>query len=180
MALDFRKIIIIDLEATCWQKKKPKGVHHDVIEFGVAVLEVATGKILANDGLLVKPTSSEVSPFCTELTTITPHMLADAPDFRTACQQLQERFQTKQHPWASFGAYDYNQLQRQCNREQVPFPLSAQHLNVKALFALRHQLKYPLGMAGVLDRLKLPLEGTHHRGIDDARNIAHILYRLLN
>ncbi|MEL7250401.1 MAG: 3'-5' exonuclease [Bacteroidota bacterium] len=180
MALDFSKIIIIDLEATCWQKKKPKGVHHDVIEFGVAVLEVATGDILANEGLLVQPTSSEVSPFCTELTTITAEMVADAPDFKTACQQLGEQFNTKRHPWASFGAYDYNQLQRQCSREQVAFPLSAQHLNVKALFALKHGLQQPLGMAGVLQRLNLPLEGTHHRGIDDARNIAHILYRLLN
>ena len=179
MALDFSKIIVIDLEATCWQGKKPKGVHHDIIEFGVAVLEVATGKVLANDGILVKPTSSEVSPFCTELTTITPEMVADAPDFKTACQILIDHFQTKKHPWASFGAYDYNQMQRQCQREQVQLPVSAQHLNVKALFALRNQLKHPIGMAGVLKALALPLEGTHHRGIDDARNIAHILHRLL-
>mgnify|MGYP001797483586 CR=1 FL=1 len=180
MALDFSKIIIIDLEATCWEKKKPKGAHHDIIEFGVAVLEIATGDILANEGLLVRPTSSEISPFCTELTTITPEMVADAPDFKTACTQLVEQFATKRHPWASFGAYDYNQLQRQCNREQVNFPLSMQHLNVKALFALQHQLKHPIGMAGVLKSLNLPLEGTHHRGIDDARNIARILHRLLN
>ena len=40
MPLDFSKIIVIDLEATCWSGKKPKGSHHDVIEFGVAVLEV--------------------------------------------------------------------------------------------------------------------------------------------
>lgn len=179
MALDFSKVIVIDLEATCWQGKKPKGVHHDIIEIGVAVLDVASGKVLQNEGILVQPTSSEVSPFCTELTTITSDMLADAPDFRTASQLLTERFNTKKHPWASFGAYDYNQLQRQCAREQVPFPLSAQHLNVKLLFALCHQLQTSLGMAGVLSKLKLPLEGTHHRGVDDARNIAHILHQLI-
>jgi len=50
---------------------------------------------------------------------------------------------------------------------------------VKALFALRHKLTRPVGMAQALKELGLPLEGTHHRGIDDARNIAHILHRLL-
>ena len=31
------------------------------------------------------------------------------------------------------------------------------------------------GMAGALRRVGLPLVGTHHRGIDDARNIARLL-----
>jgi inhibitor of KinA sporulation pathway (predicted exonuclease) len=30
-------------------------------------------------------------------------------------------------------------------------------------------------MAGALRQLGIPLAGTHHRGIDDARNIAKIL-----
>jgi inhibitor of KinA sporulation pathway (predicted exonuclease) len=34
-------------------------------------------------------------------------------------------------------------------------------------------------MAAALAQLDLPLEGTHHRGIDDARNIAKILHHLL-
>lgn len=31
-------------------------------------------------------------------------------------------------------------------------------------------------MKGALHILDLPLEGTHHRGVDDAKNIAKILY----
>ena len=34
-------------------------------------------------------------------------------------------------------------------------------------------------MARALEMLALPLEGTHHRGADDAWNIAGILARLL-
>lgn len=179
MALDFTKIIIIDLEATCWSSKTPKGQHHDVIEYGVAVLEVASGNILANEGILVKPTNSTVSEFCTELTTITPDMVANAPSFSDASQYLKDKYQANRHPWASYGAYDMNQLKRQCLREKVSFPLSQQHLNVKALFALRHQLSHPVGMDAALKQLGIPLEGTHHRGIDDARNIAKILRQLL-
>ncbi len=179
MALDFSKIIIIDLEATCWQGKKPKGTHHDVIEFGVAVLDTQNGLLLANEGILVKPTSSEVSPFCTELTTITADMVANALPFPEACELLKRTYNAKKHPWASYGAYDLNQLNRQCSREGVEMPLSSQHLNVKALFALKHRLQQPVGMATSLKMLDTSLEGTHHRGVDDARNIAKILRQLL-
>jgi inhibitor of KinA sporulation pathway (predicted exonuclease) len=30
-------------------------------------------------------------------------------------------------------------------------------------------------MAGALSELNIPLEGTHHRGVDDAKNIAKTL-----
>jgi inhibitor of KinA sporulation pathway (predicted exonuclease) len=35
-------------------------------------------------------------------------------------------------------------------------------------------------MAGALELLDIPLEGTHHRGVDDAKNIAKILSWILN
>ena len=35
----------------------------------------------------------------------------------------------------------------------------------------------PLGMKGALAMEDIPLEGTHHRGIDDARNIAKIFIK---
>jgi hypothetical protein len=41
-------------------------------------------------------------------------------------------------------------------------------LNVKTLFALAWGLRRELGMRRALERLELPLEGTHHRGVDDA------------
>jgi inhibitor of KinA sporulation pathway (predicted exonuclease) len=52
-------------------------------------------------------------------------------------------------------------------------------LNVKTLFALLHALPREVGMAAALTRLGFPLEGTHHRGGDDAWNIAAILGALL-
>jgi hypothetical protein len=38
-------------------------------------MNAATGKISKNEGILVKPQYSKVSPFCTELTSITQNML---------------------------------------------------------------------------------------------------------
>lgn len=180
MPINPKKVIVIDVEATCWEKKKPKGQHNDVIEYGLAVLDLASGELTANEGILVQPTTSEISSFCTQLTTITPAMVnQEGQSFSEASAYLTEKYQAKQYIWASYGAYDFNQIHRQCQREGVPFPLSGQHLNVKALFALQQQSPRPVGMAEALRLLQIPLEGTHHRGIDDARNIAKILQRLL-
>ncbi|WP_246259914.1 hypothetical protein [Oxynema aestuarii] len=37
----------------------------------------------------------------------------------------------------------------------------------------------PVGMDEALQRLSLPLEGTHHRGGDDAWNIAKVASKLM-
>ncbi|MCI0413076.1 hypothetical protein L0222_09775, partial [bacterium] len=47
------------------------------------------------------------------------------------------------------------------------------HLNLKAAFARLRGIKR-CGMAAALNILGIPLLGQHHRGIDDARNIARI------
>ena len=66
-----------------------------------------------------------------------------------------------------------------CPRHSIPFPASLEnHLNLKRLFAEQRGLR-PGGMREALRRLDLPLLGTHHRGIDDARNIARIAGKIL-
>lgn len=37
-----------------------------------------------------------------------------------------------------------------------------------------------IGMERALKMLDLPLDGTHHRGIDDAKNIAKIFVRIFD
>lgn len=40
--------------------------------------------------------------------------------------------------------------------------------------------KRGVGMERALSMLELPLEGTHHRGIDDAKNIAKIFVKIFD
>lgn len=169
------KIIVIDLEATCWNGKIPAGEVSEIIEIGVAILDANTGEITDNRAILIKPTKSKVSEFCTELTTITQKLLDDEGiSFDEACKFLARNYQ--QYTWASYGAYDIKMMQNQCKMRQVEYPLSADHINVKELFCEQKGLKKKVGMNGALGILDIPLEGTHHRGVDDANNIAKILY----
>lgn len=170
------KILILDVEATCWSGTIPKGQISEIIEIGVCILDAPSGLISQNKGILIKPESSEVSSFCTQLTTITQEMLDhEGIALNEACSLLIEEYNADQYTWASYGAYDLKMMQTQCLIHHIAFPLSQNHINVKALFAEKKSLKKNTGMIGALQMLGIPLEGTHHRGIDDAKNIAKIL-----
>lgn len=43
---------------------------------------------------------------------------------------------------------------------------------------IRRDFRKPVGMAGMLKAMKTDLEGRHHSGIDDCKNIAKIVERL--
>lgn len=171
------KIIIIDLEATCWDGAIPEDQVSEIIEIGICILDITSGTLSQNKGLLVRPEHSGVSSFCTQLTTITQSLLdEEGISFESACNHLRTAYNAHQYTWASYGAYDLNMMKRQCTERQVPFPLSGDHINVKELFAAKKGLNKRIGMNRALGLLHISLEGTHHRGIDDAKNIGKILH----
>lgn len=171
------KILIVDLEATCWQGSIPEGQVNEIIEIGICLLDTVTGALSGNKGILVRPERSTISPFCKQLTTLTAELLdREGVPFAEACRQLQETYNARQYTWASYGAYDLKMMSSQCDSRGVAFPFSEDHINVKKLFTEKKGLRKPTGMNGALYLLDIPLEGTHHRGVDDARNIGKILH----
>jgi len=173
------KIIVVDVEATCWEDKEKTRKESEIIEVGVCFLDVKTGEITHNRGIIVKPENSEVSEFCTELTTLTQDDVDNGISFRYACEFLMKEYQSRKRTWASYGQYDWFQFRKECENKYVPYPFSSCHINVKNLFALKNKLKREKGMAKALGMANIKLEGTHHRGKDDAYNIAKILRKIL-
>jgi ERI1 exoribonuclease 3 len=51
-------------------------------------------------------------------------------------------------------------------------------INIKKAFRTQYQNKHGKGMAQMLTRLGLELEGRHHSGIDDCKNILRIVQRM--
>lgn len=71
MAKKLDQIIVVDLEATCWEGNPPPGEEQEIIEIGVCALDIASGKRSRKRSLLIRPERSTVSHFCTQLTTLT-------------------------------------------------------------------------------------------------------------
>ena len=179
MAKRLDQIVVVDVEATCWEGEPPAGQASEIIEIGLCLVDVASCERVARWGTFVRPERSDVSPFCTRLTTITPEQARGGLPFADACAQLRREFRTKDRAWASFGDYDRAQFERQCRAAEVPYPFGPSHLNVKTLLALTLGLEREVGMDRALALLDLPLEGTHHRADADAWNIGAILAALL-
>ncbi|MDE3720569.1 exonuclease domain-containing protein [Nocardiopsis sp. N85] len=171
---------IVDVEATCWKGPPPPGTANEIIEVGLTVVDAASGERRGRHGVLVRPRRSEVSPFCTELTGITPEMAAGGLGFAEACRWLADEHGAAERPWASWGDYDRRQFERQCAMTGVGYPFGVRHVNAKKVFAEVHGMrKRAPGMARALEVAGLPLEGRHHRGEDDAWNIGALVAYLV-
>jgi inhibitor of KinA sporulation pathway (predicted exonuclease) len=172
-------LLVIDVEATCWEGEPPSGQENEIIEVGICTLDVATGERREKRSLLVNPELSQISPFCTQLTTLTQEQVDQGISFAEACTILQSEYLSHQRVWASYGDYDRAQFERQCHTRQIAYPFGSRHINIKTLFALCHGLAHEVGMARALEIAGITLEGTHHRGGDDAWNIAALVSRLM-
>lgn len=166
---------VVDIEATCWPERPPAGQHSEIIEIGLTVVDLAARTRVSRHGILVRPARSTVSPFCTELTSLTQEHVDTGVDFAVACRTLIAEFAAPHRPWTSWGAYDLKMFRSQCATTNVPYPFGGQHTNAKKLFAETRGLRRQQGMAQALDTAGLPLEGRHHRGEDDAWNIAALV-----
>ena len=177
MAGEVDKVIVLDLEATCWERSPPAGEEVEIIEIGVCLLGVPTGARERLPGVLVRPTNSRVSELCTRLTTLTQKDVDRGVDFATACAGLAK--QGRDRTWATYGDFDRLLLERQCQERGVPFPLGRTHLNVKNLLALRRGLPLEVGLDRGMAELGLPLEGAGQRAADSASDVARLLWELI-
>lgn len=173
------EIVVVDVEATCWEGGPPPGQVQEIIEIGVCRLDAATLERRGKESLLVRPARSEVSPFCTALTTLTPEQVAGGLGFAEACARLEARHRTRDRLWASWGVFDRIIFDEQCARDGVPSPFGPTHLDVKSLLALARGGRRETPMMDALAQLGIAHEGTHHRGDDDAWNVAALLAALL-
>lgn len=180
MTISQDKIIVVDVEATCWRKEPPPGEINEIIEVGICVLNLTTMQPVNKRGILVKPERSKVSAFCTRLTTITPEMVSTGVSFAEACATLEQEYDTKNYLWSSWGNYDLRIFAAQCALFGVSYPFSDHHMNIKALFASTNQLPKQVGLMRSIKMIGYEPQGTQHRGVDDAWNTAHVLAHLLN
>ncbi|MCP4520463.1 MAG: exonuclease domain-containing protein [Cytophagales bacterium] len=168
--------IIVDLEATCWN---PKGNHqNEIIEIG-AVMVDEDQDIISEFELFVKPTLNPIlSDFCTELTSITQKDVDNAPLFPEAIQRFRTWIGTEEYLLCSWGHYDKIQFKNDCKLHRLGAGWLDEHISLKHQYAeLANLRRGGIGMKKALEREGFSLEGTHHRGIDDARNITKIFLK---
>ena len=173
----FSRYLVIDFEATCCDRGTVPRHEMEIIEIGAVMVDAADFRIEGEFQSFVRPVRHPVlTDFCTSLTSIAQQDVDAAPSF--------PRFVAAFKPWldgyddfafCSWGDYDYRQLHQDCEFHGIPYPIGAAHLNVKRLFSERSATRKKFGLAEAIRKVGLDFAGTHHRGIDDARNNARLL-----
>ncbi|KAF0178529.1 MAG: inhibitor of the KinA pathway to sporulation exonuclease [Limisphaerales bacterium] len=172
--------IIVDLEATCCDAGSIPPHAMEIIEIGAVAVRAGDGAPLAEFQSFVRPVRHPpLTPFCTQLTSIQQTDVDDAPTFPEAVLRLRA-WLTPFSPycWCSWGDYDRKQFRQDCAFHRVAFPFAGPHRNLKTEFVATRGMTKKLGVSEALHALGLKFEGTAHRGLEDARNIARIYQRL--
>lgn len=172
-----KQYIIFDLEATCWEEKNDKA--KEIIEIGAVKLNEDL-EIVDTFSIFVKPTTNpELTEFCKTLTTIKQKDVDNAKNFNDTIQDFENWILSSSEDvkLISWGYYDKKQILEESQYKnysgEIIRLLEDKHISLKHEFAKMRKSR-TCGMKKALDILHLPLEGTHHRGIDDAKNIAEI------
>jgi inhibitor of KinA sporulation pathway (predicted exonuclease) len=172
--------LVIDLEACCWLGNPPQGQYNEIIEIGVVSVGYHTKDVIKVKSIIVKPEFSEISKFCTELTTLTPEYIEEhGVTFSKACEILEKEFDSNTKMWISWGDYDRIAFQKECELKNVKYPLGKTHFNLKEWFALQYGMKQSPSLSKVVKSLGAEFVGTKHRGVDDARMTAVVLKEML-
>jgi len=168
--------LVIDLEATCDDHGAVPKHEMEIIEVGAVLVEAHALAPVGEFQTFIKPVRHPtLTPFCTGLTTITQAEVDGGQSFPDAMLALRRFVGEREVTFGSWGDYDRKQFDQDAGYHRVALPFLARHVNLKKAFSATLGERKLFGMAQALPRVGLSLVGTHHRGIDDARNIARLL-----
>lgn len=191
-------VCVLDFEANQIEftnsKKKslPGRAKMEIIEFPIVLVNTKTLKIESAFESYVQPTKvKKINKECTKITSITQNDVDKAEELSVVMKKvdafLKEKLinRKKSFIFCTCGDWDLKtQLKEQCERDGIERPTYFKsYINIKKAFKShykpkRYEMKF-VSMKTMLNYLRLKLTGKHHRGIDDCKNIAKIVIKLI-
>ena len=178
--LRFDKVNVIDVEATCYPDNVfPKGESQEIIEIGIAEVDLRNRRISDSLSIPIKPQFSRVSTYCTELTGWTQRELnRSGVQYSDAVKVLKERFDSRNRLWISQGSADLRFFRQQTRLCTAPYPFGSEHMNIAVLTAILTGHTKEISMPDALRVLGVSHHGEFHKALDDATNTARQLLEL--
>jgi DNA polymerase III epsilon subunit-like protein len=178
-------IVVVDLEASCPAEDQGNNAvdRSSIIEIGAVRLDRRSLEITATFSELVRPEDHPIVPFITDITGITPEMVAGCETFAAVGARFLEWYGPRNKAIiAAFGAYyDIPLLRKECDRYGLDFRAhivgGAFDLRAVAVAWLAERELKTSGqnLASVLDQMGLGDRFAAHRAVEDARAAAAVL-----
>ena len=182
----FEYLLVLDFEANC--VKEGALECQEIIEFPVVPINSADGSAVCDPfHFYIKPTVvPEITEFCTELTgihqsTVDAGITIDKCLIALNDWMNQNGFTLENSTFVTCGMWDL----KTCLRSEATYkklailPYLKKFINIKDIWMHTFLKTKSPGMAGMLTSLNLKLEGKHHSGIDDSKNIAKMAWSLI-
>jgi inhibitor of KinA sporulation pathway (predicted exonuclease) len=153
----------------------------ETIEVGLVVIDLVTLEIVDEFQRFVRPKiNPTLTDFCKKLTSIQQADVNSAGTYGEVGQELGAFIAPYPNAaWASRGDYDARQLERDAAFAACPSLLEGlPHFNARKWHAGMCDNR-PKSFKQTVESLGLVWQGTYHRGIDDARNVASIVKEIL-
>ncbi|XWV26574.1 exonuclease [Tupanvirus soda lake] len=180
-------VCVLDFEATC--DDNVKYFDNEIIEFPSVLLKYddKNGYVVVSEfQKFCKPLKkSIITNFCNQLTGITQEQVDNGFNFPDVLND--------HHKWLiaetggdviilTCGFWDLGTVMiSECKKWNIVPPKTyLRFINIKNDFKKFYKHNKGLGMATMLNILNINLEGRHHSGIDDCRNIAKIWQRMIS
>jgi inhibitor of KinA sporulation pathway (predicted exonuclease) len=177
-------LIVIDFEANCIENKVI--IPQEIIEFPAIPICIDTNTI-EYDKLFHYYCNTDilVTEFATNLTGITQEMCDNGKPFKEVHKLFQKwlffnGFTIENSIIVTCGDWDFKTaFPNQCKYNNIKIPKFCKNwCNVKNVYKNVYNIKSG-SMTNMLTNLDIELEGKHHSGVDDTKNIAKICLCLL-
>ncbi|MFH4978832.1 hypothetical protein AB6A40_005541 [Gnathostoma spinigerum] len=182
--------IVMDFECTC--EEDVTDYDHEIIEFPAVLIDIRRRAVIDTFRSFVRPHSNEVlSEFCSKLTGITQDMVNTAPPFKDVLDRFRAWMASHglgreggRYAFVTDGPWDIAKFfQMQCiksNSGVIPHDFRF-YINIRKAFINKYkgQRLQRINLNGMLKDLGMKFEGREHSGIDDAKNIARIVIKML-
>lgn len=178
MAVETGKLIVVDLELTCWDDPS-RADDMEIIEIGICVFDGMTGEIRRKSSTLVRPNWLEVSDRCHQLTGLTVERLKREAPLGKALNRLRKAYPFRSSGWAAWGEGDRRRMSGECASKGISYPFADAYINVAHLHALCARNTRRVSLEEALEQVGMEFEGRPHSGADDAWNTARVLRKIL-
>ncbi|MDN3682537.1 3'-5' exonuclease [Vibrio tapetis subsp. quintayensis] len=176
--MNYNRVVCFDLEMCCWNVDGV-GTTGEIIEVGLAEIDLKKGEIVKRAQYYVKPEHDEVSLFCAELTGITPRKVEkQGRPLEDVMKSMVKNFGGANKIYAAWGHDDFI-LAKECEQKGLEMPFK-EFVNLATLFRMQNRLKEKrIGHRAAQESKNIEWEGRQHSGFVDAYNLAKLALTML-
>jgi inhibitor of KinA sporulation pathway (predicted exonuclease) len=168
------RVLSVDFEMTCWDGEPPLGQVSEIIQIGIAEIDNESMTRVRSESWYIRNEMSDVSPYCTQLTGITPAILRKRGiQLGEAGRIISKKFGSRNKGWLAWGS-DKSAIDKDCKTKGVEPFLSNAFFNVGLLYSMVASESRSVGLDDAAARFGISFEGRPHDAGTDADVLAEV------